>query len=118
MNDVYDINVILTFQPLCFVRHIKPRKSTDKVSSPTKRYRSRLLERSRKFISGGKSDLQLGREIRAKGKTSKKLVLVHAGLKVAKINRFLQLSLKSTVGLSWRQTRKLKRYGICLNILL
>ncbi|XP_064639775.1 uncharacterized protein LOC135495245 [Lineus longissimus] len=97
-------------QQMCFNKHIKPRKPTDKVSSPIKRLRSREIEKTRKFVSGGKSLLQLGRELRVKNKISKQLILDHAGLKVAKLERHQQLAMKSTVGLSWRQLRKLKKF--------
>ncbi|XP_064639458.1 uncharacterized protein LOC135495002 [Lineus longissimus] len=37
-------------QPMCFNKHIKPRKPTDKVSSPIKRLQSREIEKTRKFF--------------------------------------------------------------------
>ena len=99
-------------QPLILKRLRKPRKETKQASRRTVKRRVNDLDEFRRDISGNNTtsvQLQLSSELKGLSQDTRSKVCEGAGVTVSgQIDSFEGVQLKSVVGLSWNQIRKLK----------
>ena len=97
-------------QPLSVQRLIRARKRSSIIHSPLKRKRARLLDRGRKYLSGEDcTAAQMSSELKRIPIKKRITICARAGVKRgAHISKHLALAIKSHVGLSWNQRRRLQ----------
>ncbi len=100
-------------QPIIFQRISKPRKSTEQLSTPQKRRRSRQLGICRKKISGGgdkSREEQHAAELRALDTKTRIRICSKAGIRHKTVaSKKLFLAMKTHANLTWSQMAKQKR---------
>ena len=97
-------------QSIAVQRLVKARKSSSLSRSPLKKKRARLLEKGRKYLSGeGNTATQMSSEIKRIPLKLRTGICSKAGVKRgAHISKHLALAMKSHVGLTWNQRRRLQ----------
>ena len=97
-------------QSIAVQRLVKARKSSSFSRSPLKKKRARLLEKGRKYLSGeGNTATQMSSEIKRIPLKLRTGICSKAGVKRgAHISKHLALAMKSHVGLTWNQRRRLQ----------
>jgi len=113
-TDKHTVTLKTGGQPIVLKKTVKARKASRVVSSPVRKRRNIIMEKVRLDLSGGTTAdeaMQQGYEIRKAKKQKKQVLLEEAGYKkTAFISSKDALALRTSVGLSYSQTRKLHRF--------